>query len=133
MESCYRFRFEGWSVLGLSYGVLRAFQLKGMRNGNWRLLDGFQRGFYRACMVYARLRRCVISSKLVGLLRELMGKLGSTMRVKALKAAVEEVERAVPIYVRAGVFSWAPRLRSWLRDKAYLLWLGFMKLNAPYG
>ncbi|MDH5686557.1 MAG: hypothetical protein OEZ48_01625 [Candidatus Bathyarchaeota archaeon] len=119
--------------MGLSYGVLRAFQLKGMRNGNWRLLDGFQRGLYRACMVYARLRRSVISSKLVGLLTELMGKLGSTMRVKALKAAREEVERAVPIYVRAGIFSWAPRLHSWLRDKAYLLWLGFMKLNAPYG
>ncbi len=118
---------------GLSYGVLRAFQLRGLRNGNWRLLDGLQRGFYRACMVYARLRRCVVNPKLISLLRDLIGKLGSTVRVRALKAARMEVERALPIYVGAGVFGWAPRLRGWLRDKAYLLWLGFSRLNGPSG
>lgn len=132
-EGVERLSAEGCFVFGLSYGALRSFQLRGMRNGNWRLLDSLQRGFYRACMAYAKLRRAIVSPKLTGLLGDLIGKLGSTMRVKALEAGREEVERTVPIYVRSGVFSWAPQLRRWLHDKAYLLWLGFTKLNMPYG
>jgi len=116
----------------LTYGTLRACQLKGMRNGNWRLLDGVQRGFYRACMAYARLREAIVNPKLVGLLGELISRLGSTHRIRALKSAIEEVDRVAPIYFKAGVFSWAPRLYRWLNEEPYLLWLGLTKLSVPY-
>jgi len=117
---------------GLSYRALRACQLRGMRNGNWRFLNVVERGFYRACMAYARLREAIVNPKLVGLLGELINKLGSTRRVRALRLAVEEVDRVAPIYFRAGVFNWAPRLYRWLNEEPYLLWLGLTKLSMPY-
>jgi len=118
-------------MLGLSYGALRACQLRGFRNGSWRHLTGVQKGFYRACMAYAKLREVIVNRKLLGFLRELLDKLGSTVRARALKLGLEEAERVTPIYLRAGVFRWARRLHSWLKEEPYLLWLGFMKLNAP--
>ena len=90
-----------------------------------------QRGFYRACMAYTRLRQTIVNPKLVGLLRELIEKLGSTVRTRALKAGMQEAQRAAPIYFRAGVFEWAPRLKVWLDDEGYMFWLGITRLNSP--
>ena len=118
-------------MFGLSYGALRSCQIRGMRNGNWRLLTGLQRGFYRACMAYARFREAIVNPKMVGFLRELIEKLRSTMRTRALKVAIEEVHRVAPIYFRAGVFKWAPQLMAWLDDEGYMFWLGITKLNSP--
>ncbi len=117
----------------LSYETLRACQLKGMRNGNWRLLDRVQKGFYRACMAYARLREAIVNPKLVGHLRALIEKLKSTMRARALEVAIKEVERVAPIYSKAGIFRWAPCLYRWLHEEPYLVWLGFTRLNTPCG
>ena len=116
---------------GISYEALRAYQLKGFRNGNWRRLDGIKRVFYRACVAYASVRRVIRNPRLVSLLRDIIEELKSTVRVRALKEAVREVERVVPIYLKAGVFRWAPQLVRWLRDESYLAWLGFKKLNTP--
>jgi len=120
-------------MFGLSYETLKAYQLKGMRNGNWRLLDTVQRGFYRACIDYARLREAIVNPRLIGLLRELIEKLRSTNRIRCLKVGLKEVERVAPIYFEVGVFKWAPQLYRWLREEPYLIWLGFTKLNRPYG
>jgi len=118
-------------LYALSYDTLKAGMLKGMRNGNWVLLDGVQRGFYRACMAYARLSRAIRSLKIIGLLNELFEKLRSTPKMRALRAGLEEVERVAPIYIKSGVFGWAPQLVGWLRDESYLTWLGFTKLYTP--
>jgi hypothetical protein len=29
-----------------------------------------------------------------------------------------------------GVFSWAPRMREWLRDRKYIVYLGVLEMNA---
>ena len=116
---------------GIPYRALRAYQLKGFRNGNWRRLDRMKRVFYRACVVYASVKRVIKNPGLVSLLRDIIKELMSTIRVRALKEAVREVERVVPIYLKAGVFRWATQLVKWLRDESYLTWLGFKKLNTP--
>ena len=117
------------TLSGLSYSTLKAGLFKGMRNRNWFLLDGVQRGFYRACMAYARLRKAIRNPKMIGFLNDLLERLRSTPRLGAVRAALEEVERAVPIYIKSGVFVWAPQLIGWLRDESYLTWLGFTKIN----
>ena len=115
----------------ISYETLRAYQLKGFRNGNWRRLDRMKRVFYRVCVAYASVRRVIRNPELVSLLRDIIEELKSTIKVRALKEAVREVERVVPIYLKAGVFRWATQLVKWLRDESYLTWLGFKKLNTP--
>ena len=118
-------------MLGLSYAALRACRIRGIRNGNWRLLDVVQRGFYRACLAYTRLRETIVNPKMVSLIGELVEKLTSTARIRALKAAVEEVDRVTSIYSRAGVFKWAPQVKAWLQDEVYMFWLGVTRLNSP--
>jgi len=122
---------KGFVMQGLSYKTLRDCKLKGMRNGGWRLLDKVQRSFYSVCMAYARLRGSIVNPHLVGLLRELIERIRSTPRIRALKAAMMEVDRVAPIYLKAGVFNWAPQLYRWLQDESYLIWLGLTKLNMP--
>ena len=119
------------TMFGLTHEVLSAYQLKAVRNGNWRLLNGMQRGFYRACVVYARLRGSIVNPKLVDLLRGLIEKIRSTPKMEALNVAIIEINRMAPIYFRAGVFNWVPELQRWLQEEPYLIWLGLTKLNTP--
>jgi len=118
-------------MFGLSYGVLSSHRLKGMRNGNWRLLDRTQRGFYRACVAYAKLRGAIVNPKLVRLLRALIEQLKSTYGSRTLEVAEIEVSRMASVYLKAGVFNWVPQLCRWLQEETYLVWLGLMKLNTP--
>jgi len=116
---------------GVSYEALRAYQLRGFRNGNWRRLGRMKRIFYRACIAYARIKRVIRNPRVVSLLRDIILELKSTVKVRALNEAIREVDRVIPIYLKAGVFRWAARLIEWLRDESYLIWLGFKKLNTP--
>lgn len=116
---------------GVSYEALRAYQLRGFRNGNWRRLERMKRIFYRACIAYARIRRVIRNPRVVSFLRDIILELKSTVKVRALNEAIREVERVIPIYLKAGVFRWAAQLIKWLRDESYLIWLGFKKLNTP--
>ena len=117
-------------MFGLSYEVIKACQTKGMRNGNWRFLNTVQRGFYRACLAYARVRRVIVNPNVVRLLGALMCRLRSMMRVRALRSGMEEAERVTPIYLKIGVFKWAFKLMDWLMDESYLFWLGITRLNS---
>ena len=88
-----------------------------------------KRIFYRACIAYARIKRVIRNPRVVSLLRDIILELKSTVKVRALNEAIKEVERVIPIYLKAGVFRWATRLIKWLRDESYLIWLGFKKIN----
>jgi len=117
------------TISSLSYEDLKACHLRGMRNGNWFLLDRVQRGFYRACMVYTRLSRPIRNPRLVGFLGDLMEKMRSSRKIRALRTAAKEVERIMPICFNAGVFNWVPQLLRWLQEEQYLEWLGVTKLS----
>jgi len=113
--------------VSLSYHELRMFWVRGLRNGNvWRL-SAVQRGFYRACMLYARRVGRILSRLLIGQLTPLMERLASSFRSKALKAGLERAREILS----TSIPTWAPRVRSWLREPQYILYLGILKLNLP--
>ncbi len=111
----------------ISYEELRICWVKGCRNGNVRMLTRIQRAHYRACLLLARRLGRIISTLLVKQLRAVMDVLLSSPRVKALKAGLERAREII----RGNILSWAPQVRRWLQEEAYILYLGFMKLNTP--
>ena len=120
----------GISMSCLSYAVLRMYQLKGLRNGNWHRLCILEKAFYRACMTYYKVGQSIKSQRLVSLLNEIIAKLKSTMKVKVLQGALREIRRIIPIYLKVNVFEWAPMLVDWLREESFLMWLGIVRSYA---
>ena len=112
-------RFSGIRVL--SYWDLKRFWVRGLRNGNVRRLTRVQRALYRACLRYARLVGGIVNRFLVGQLRELVDVLVSTPKVRALRAGLERVRGILS----SRVVDWAPQVRDWVRDKSFILYLGF--------
>jgi len=111
----------------LSYAVLRMYQLKGLRNGNWYRLCILEKAFYKACMIYVKMGRSIKSQRVINLLNEIIMKLKSTMKIKILQWAMREVRRIIPIYLKVNVFRWAPMLINWLREESFLMWLGIVR------
>ena len=76
-------------------------------------------------MLARRLGR-LVNEFLVAQLRAMMEVLTSSPRVRALR---EGLQRAREL-LSSRVLSWAPQVRAWLREESYLVYLGFMRLNA---
>ena len=120
----------GVSTSCLSYAVLRTYQLKGLRNGNWYRLRILEKAFYRACMIYFKVGQSIKSRRLASLLNEIIAKLKSTVKIKVLQGAIREIRRIIPIYLKVNVFEWAPMLVDWLREESFLMWLGIVRSYA---
>jgi len=109
----------------LDFDKLQAFWIKGLRNGNVKLLDKVQRGFYRACMVYAKIRGFISSAKLLDMLSKLIDILTQTRRILALRIGLRRAIQTLSSPT-ARLF---PILVSWLSDWGYIEYLGFTYMN----
>ena len=111
----------------ITYGELKAIFRKGLRNGNWRHLNPFDKALYRASLWYAKHRGGIVNASLVEKLIALAEKLKETKGMKIFKRgfgkAIEMLEKGE----ENGVFVWAPQLKEWLREPNYIFWLGTMR------
>jgi len=120
-------------MASLGYAELREKFKKGLRNGNWRKLNRKEKALYRAAMAYTKLRKKgemamdivngMIVEKLLGLIERLKETKGTRIFKRGFKKAVEMLDKGE----ERGVFSWAPRLKVWLKDPDYIFWLGTVR------
>ena len=113
-----------------TYVELKEYWVEGFRSGRMHSLSRVERGFYKACMFFARVKGVILSPRLRSMLSSIIVKL-KPLRLKALEAGMKRVEELKALFKRSGVFKWAPRVREWLTDKAYILYLGFMEIYTP--
>lgn len=115
----------------IGYEELRFYWLKGLRNGNLSKLSGIQKSYYRVCLMFARRVGRIASDFVVSQLRAIMNSLVEGLKLKALKRGLERADELKARFERSGVFKWAPRVIEWLKDKSYILYLGFMEIYSP--
>jgi len=102
----------------------------GLRNGSFHRLKKEQKGLLRACLILARRVGAIFSEVVVAQLRDIFKTLKPILE-RASEAGRRRAEEMLKYFKRSGVFKWAPQVRLWLMDKAYMLYLGFMCLNEP--
>ena len=115
----------------LSYSSLVGFWRRGFRNGNWGTLNIAEKGLFRCALWVAKVRGKISNMKLMVQVLKVALKLTEGFRSHVLKAGRR---RAVTMYETYGkpngVFSWVPRLKEWLCDPNYVLYLGILQVNA---
>ncbi len=110
----------------LKHCKLLTWLKKGLRNGNWRKLTRLDRALYRASIWYSRHCGGIVNVLLVEKLSKIVETLGETPSVRIFKKGFERAVELLKRYEECGVFSWAPRMREWLKDPNYIFWLGRM-------
>jgi len=101
----------------------------GLRNGRWRRLRVVEKAFYRASMWYAKAGGRIVNEKVVGMLLEIFEKLRASFGARANQAGLQRAEELASTYSAREVFSWCPRLRVWLKEQGYILYLGVSWMN----
>lgn len=109
----------------IDFDTLRKFWVKGLRNGNVKLLSPIQKGFYRACMLYARIRGYIVSRRIIEELGRIIDILARTPKVLALEEGLRRVFRILS----GRTVELFPIARSWLSDWSYIEYLGFVGLG----
>lgn len=118
------------SVERLTFEDLEYYWVKGCRNGRLYRLKRMERGFYRACMLFAKLKKVIVSETVVTMLNRIIERL-MPLKEKAFKEGGRRIEELKAYFNRSGVFKWASRVLEWLTDKTYIMYLGFMEIYSP--
>ena len=115
----------------LTYSSLAGFQRRSMRNRSWRMLSVAERGLYRCALWVAKARGKITNTKLMVQTLRVALKLLESFQSRIVKAGRARAMMMFEEYARpGGVFSWAPRMREWLYDPKYIVYLGALELNA---
>jgi len=115
----------------LTYSSLVGFQRKSMRNRSWRMLSVAERGLYRCALWVAKARGKITNTRLMMQILRVALKLLEGFQSRIAKAGRARAMMMFEEYAKpGGVFSWASRMREWLRDPRYLLYLGVLEENA---
>ncbi len=114
----------------LSYAELLGHMRRGLRNGRWRELENdLDRVKYRACLEFARVNNGIRNPTMVGWLLGIIERLKAAVRIRVLRVGRIKAGEMLSQYARRGTFKWFPRLKAWLRDPAYILWLGSTQIS----
>ena len=108
----------------ITYADLNATFRKGLRNGNRRKRRFLDKALFRAAMGYAKRGRSIVNGLLVENLLGLIEKLKETKGMRMFKRGYAKAVAMLDRGEEKGMFVWAPRLKDWLRDPAYIFWLG---------
>ena len=113
----------------LSYSSLVRFWRRSIRNRSWGRLSTAERGLYRCALWVAKARGKITNTRLMVQTLRVALKLGFQSRIA--KAGRARAMMMFEKYARpGGVFSWAPRMREWLYDPKYIVYLGALEVNA---
>jgi hypothetical protein len=111
-----------------SFNCLLAFKRKGLRNGGWRRLSRLDKALFDCALELAKIRGRLENLNLMVRVAKIVFKLKATFKSEALKAGVAKAWMLKRLYALKGVFNWAPRLREWLNEPGYVLWLGLTEI-----
>jgi len=115
----------------LTYSSLAGFQRRSMRNRSWQRLSVAERGLYRCALWVAKARGKITNTRLMVQTLRVALKLLEGFQSRIAKAGRARAMIMLEEYAKpGGVFSWAPRMREWLHDSRYLLYLGVLEVNA---
>jgi len=115
----------------LSYSSLARFWRRCIRNRSWRRLNVAERGVYRCALWIAKARNRVTNTKLMVQVLRIVLKLFDVFQSRIFKAGKARAVTMLAEYAQpGGVFSWAPRMREWLHDPKYIMYLGVLEVNA---
>ena len=115
----------------LTYYTLRQLKLGGLRNGGWARLEIAEKGLFRCALWIAKARNRITNTRLMVQVIRIALKLFKSFQSRIVKAGKARAAIMFEEYARpGGVFSWAPRMREWLHDPKYILYLGVLEVNA---
>jgi hypothetical protein len=113
---------------------------KGLIRGNWRVLSGKEKALYSVSLAYTKPRwelvwlngrkhkidvgRTIVETRLVQKLEELFVKLLETRGMRILKRGQAKASALLYRLEQTGAACWLVGLKDWLKDPAYLFWLG---------
>ena len=114
----------------LTYSSLIGFQRMSMRNRSWRMLSVAERGLYRCALWVAKARGKITNTRLMVQTLRVALKMLDSVQSRITKAGKARAMMMFEEYAKpGGVFSWAPRMREWLQDRKYILYLGLLEVN----
>lgn len=116
---------EGMRVL--FHADLVGWMRRGLRNGNWRRLSPVERALFRAATCYAKPKGKIVNPTVIERLKAIIEKIKESRFVRALRIGISVAERMLCQYKET--FRWCPRMRDWLQDHKYILWLGQTELS----
>ncbi|MEM2170080.1 MAG: hypothetical protein QXT14_08365 [Candidatus Bathyarchaeia archaeon] len=109
----------------LTFNCLNYYWFRGRRNGAIRMLSGIKRGFYNSCRLLAKANGAIRSPKLISMLMRIIAFIRETPRLRALRHGFKRAREILS----SRVLNWAPQVLGWIRDRRFILWLGFMEMN----
>ena len=114
---------------GLNYGDLKSYHRVGQRRGTWARLTGVEKALYRCGLWVARVRGTITSTKLSACMVGIVTKLMARIRTRICALGLARARTLWNEYRLAGVFDWAPEVRSLLSRSEYIMYLGVMEFN----
>jgi len=108
----------------LTYSEMVIIHQKGYRNGAWWKLNGLDRSFFRASLLYSELKGKIVNNLILVMLKDIIERLILTFREKMIKISFERTRKMIETFEEREVFSWAPELKAWLNHPEFLFWLG---------
>jgi len=115
----------------LTYSTLRQLKRRGLRNGGWARLEIAEKGLFRCALWIAKARNRITNTRLMVQTLRVALKLLEGFQSRIAKAGRARARMMFEEYARpGGVFSWAPRMREWLYDPKYIVYLGVLEVNA---
>jgi hypothetical protein len=115
----------------LTYSSLSELRRGGLRNGGWARLEIAEKGLFRCALWIAKARNRITNTRLMVQVLRIALKLFDDFQSRIFKAGKARVVTMLTEYAQpGGVFSWAPRMRGWLLDRRYIVYLGVLEVNA---
>jgi hypothetical protein len=115
----------------LSHAWLIDSWRRSLRNRRWAMLDIAEKGLFRCALWVAKARGKISNKRLVVQVLRIVLKLLHAPKSRITEAGTRRAMAMFEAYGKSGgVFSWAPRMREWLQEPKYILYLGLLEVNA---
>ncbi len=107
----------------LSYAFLLTSLRKGLRNGNWTMLDNTEKALFRCALWVTKTKGKISNMKLVVQVLSIAPKIFQTIRRIGRAGRMRATMMLQEFAKSGGVFTRAPRVRGWLHDPQYQTYL----------
>jgi hypothetical protein len=114
--------------LEFTFSFLVSVKVRGLRNGSWARLTSLDRGLFNCALALAKLRGRIRSMDLMVKLAGLVLRIEATVKSRLRRLGLAKALALKRLYDAKSVFNWAPRLREWLNEPGYILYLGLREV-----
>ena len=116
--------------VSLTCQLLENIRCRSYRNHTWARLKPAERGVFRCALWITKARGRITNIKLVEQVTQVALRLIDTIQSRITRAGRTKAMMMFREYARPeGVFSWAPKMRTWLCDPGYIMYLGILEVN----